>query len=68
MQGLDEISCKELNPYNVVRHKLSTPPTIAASHKPDSIYLYAEANTFALDEHAVDIVTPTPFNPNELET
>jgi hypothetical protein len=45
-----------LNPYSVVRHSESTPPTIAASTRPASIIRLAEANTFALDEHADDTV------------
>jgi hypothetical protein len=40
----------------VSSHKLSTPPTIAASHQPAAINRAAEANVFADEEQAVDIV------------
>jgi len=37
-------------------HRLSTPPTTAASHRPAASNLHAEANALADDEHAVEIV------------
>ena len=47
-------SSSELNPYSVVKHRLSTPPTSAASTSPVASNRAALANTFALDEQAVD--------------
>jgi hypothetical protein len=47
---------KESKPFKVKRHKLSLPPTTAASHRPAMMSLRADANAFADDVHAVDIV------------
>jgi len=59
-QTCSDMSCKELKPYKVVKHKVSTPPTMAASIKPASNILRAVLNTLALDEHAEEITTAGP--------
>jgi hypothetical protein len=47
-----------------MKHKLSTPPTTTASHKPAVIQRDALAKTLALDEQAVEIdaIGPRSFN------
>ena len=55
-----EISCSELKPYSVVRQRLSTPPTTAASQAPASMARRAAANTLALEEQAVEILSAGP--------
>src|SRR3954470_2588327 len=59
-QATGESAPSELNPYSVVRHRLSTPPTTAASHSPASIMRAALPNAFALDEQAVDMAIAGP--------
>src|SRR3954467_609697 len=61
-QATGESSPSELNPYRVVRQRLSTPPTTAASHSPASIMRAALPNAFALDEQAVDIAIAGPVS------
>src|SRR5688572_21100320 len=58
-----DTSCSALKPYKVVRQRLSTPPTTAASQKPAAIARAADANTLALDAHAAATATVTPANP-----
>ncbi len=55
-------------PNSVLAARLSTPPTIAASTRPASIIRFACANTFALDEHAVDVVDAGPPAPSASAT
>ncbi len=50
-------------PFRVSRHRLSEPPTIAASHRPAVIRRLAEANALADEEHAVEIVYLGPDKP-----
>ena len=59
-QGLEDTNCREENPYKVVWHNESTPPTIAASQNPDCINREASANTLALEEHAVETTNAGP--------
>jgi hypothetical protein len=47
---------------------VSTPPTIAASITPASMNLDAEANVFALEEHAVEIAAHGPESPKRART
>ena len=49
-----DTSSSDLKPYSVVMHRLSTPPTTAASMTPSSIIRAAAAKTLALDEQAVE--------------
>ena len=63
-----DMSCSELKPYSVVRHRLSTPPTTAASQMPAAIARRAAAKTFALDEQAVEIASAGPCKPEPRAT
>ena len=43
-----------MKPNRTLPHKVSTPPTMAASTRPSRIIRSAVANTLALDEQAVE--------------
>ena len=49
-------------------HRLSTPPTTAASTMPASIIRAAAANTLALDEQAVETTYAGPCKPSAART
>ena len=49
-------------------HRLSTPPTTAASTQPASIMRCAVANTLALDEQAVDTTWAGPVKASAART
>lgn len=56
--------------YSTVDVRLSTncdPPTIAASHAPLIIYLYAQSNAYADEEQAVSTVIEGPHKPKAYE-
>src|SRR6202040_153695 len=61
-QGLRDSSSNESNPYRIVSPRLSTPPTTAASQNPASMNRAAVANTFALEEQAVEMTIDGPFS------
>ena len=61
--GALDTSPSELKPNSTLPHRVSTPPTSAASTTPAWISRAACANTFALDEHAVATVTHGPRRP-----
>jgi hypothetical protein len=58
-----ETSSSEWNPNSTLSHKVSTPPTSAASARPSLIRRSAEAKTLADEEHAVEIVSAGPAIP-----
>jgi len=58
--GDSDSSSSERKPYSVVRHRLSTPPTTAASQIPASIRRCACANTLALEAQALETVAAGP--------
>ena len=68
LHGSGESSSSESKPYSVVRHRLSTPPTTAASIRPASSMRRAEPNTFAPDEHADDTDTDGPRSAKNART
>ncbi len=59
-QGCGETSCSALKPYSVMLHSESTPPTTAASQRPDWIRRLALAKTLALEEQAVEMTKAGP--------
>ena len=61
--GSRDSSSSEPNPYSVVRQRLSTPPTTAASHRPAAIIRAAAPNAFALEEQAVETTDAGPSSP-----
>src|ERR1700753_3239390 len=68
LQGPREVSCRAWNPYSVVRHSESTPPTTAASMRSASIIRLADPNTLALEEQAEQITTVGPSRSNACRT
>src|SRR5581483_8484039 len=64
LQGPRASNPSEPKPYNVVRHRLSAPPTTAASQNPASIMRAAVPNTLALEEQAVDTTSDGPDSPS----
>ena len=63
-QGSGETSCSAWKPNSTLPHRLSTPPTTAASASPRRIRRSAAAKTLALDEQAVDTVSAGPCRPS----
>src|SRR4051812_37693394 len=61
--GLADNSPSDQNPCSVDSASEPAPPTSAASHNPAAIARAAAPNTFALEEHAVEMVTPMPRSP-----
>jgi hypothetical protein len=61
--GARDVKPRELNPYSVVRHRLSTPPTTAASQTPAAIMRAALPKTFAVEEHAEETTNAGPVKP-----
>ncbi len=66
--GTGEISSSAANPCKVIRHRLSTPPTTAASQTPDSISCCASAKARPLDAQAVDTTVAGPRSANAVRT
>ena len=66
--GARDRSESELKPCKVDSATLSAPPITAASQTPAEIARAATANTFALDEHAVDTVIAGPRSPRTPRT
>ena len=62
--GSGETSWSALKPNRTLPHSVSTPPTMAASTRPRRSIRSAVANTFALDEQAVETVTHGPSRPS----
>ena len=62
--GSGDTSSSELKPNSTLPHSVSTPPTTAASTRPRRISRSAEANTLALDEQAVEMVSHGPSRPS----
>jgi hypothetical protein len=59
-QGSRDVSSRALNPRNVRRQRLSTPPTTAASQTPERIHCQASAKTLLLDAQAAETVVLGP--------
>ena len=66
--GPGETSSSALKPNSTLSHRVSTPPTTAASIRPSRSIRSALANTLALDEQAVETVRHGPSSASAAAT
>jgi len=67
-QGTGEISSSAWKPCSVMRHRLSAPPTTAASHTPVRISCAASMKHRALLAQAMDTTIAGPCSPRAVRT